>query len=110
MVAGVEEGPQHRILPGEAAGEREAPLTALERRDALLERGAGRVGRPGVLVAAAQAADAVLLVRAHLVDRDARPPPSSGPAPGPAWMAREEKPRLLEGHGPRVVPWPDPRG
>ena len=43
--------------------------TSLERGEALLERRTGGVGRARVLVAAAQPADAVLLVGGHLVDR-----------------------------------------
>ena len=60
---------QHGVLAGEAAGEGEPALPALERGDALLERGAGGVGRPGVLVALVPT-DAVLGVRRGLVDRD----------------------------------------
>src|SRR5690606_36709682 len=68
-----------RVLRGEASGERvpvrggqpvrrRRQTTGLGGRERLLERGASRVGGTRVLVAAAQAADAVLLVRRDLVD------------------------------------------
>ena len=73
VVAGPGQPAQDRVLGGEAAGEREAALPLLERRERALERGAGRVGAAAVLVAAAQPADAVLLVGAGRVDgRDHR--------------------------------------
>ena len=78
-------------------------LTALQRRDALLERGAGGVRGAAVLVAAAQATDAVLLVGAHLVDRGyhrsgrgVRVLPGKDGARGEA--------EVLEGHGAQRMP------
>ena len=63
----------HGVLGGEAGGEREAPLALLERREGALEGGPGGVGGAAVLVAAAQPADAVLLVGRRRVDgRDHR--------------------------------------
>ena len=55
MVARHEQRPDHAVLPGEPARESEPVRAAVERGEALLQRGAGRVGRAGVLVAAAQA-------------------------------------------------------
>ena len=79
--------------PGRPARRRTRSRGAvLERGQALLERGPGRVGRAGVLVAAAQAADAVLLVRRHLVDRRDDRAGRAGPAPAPrgwrGWRSR----------------------
>ena len=74
VVARPAQRPQQGVLGREPAGEREAALALLERGDVALERGAGGVGGAAVLVAAAQAADAVLLVGAGRVDRrDHRP-------------------------------------
>ena len=46
--------PQQGVLGGQAAGEGEPAAAALQRGQALLQRGPGRVGRAGVLVAAAR--------------------------------------------------------
>ena len=62
VVTRVEQPADHGVLGGQAGGEREAPLALLQRREGVLERGAGGVGGAAVLVAAAQPADAVLLV------------------------------------------------
>ena len=59
---------QHVVLGGQPAGEGEPVTRRLERRHARLERGACRVARPGVLVAAV-AADAVLGERRRQRDR-----------------------------------------
>ena len=73
VVTRLGEPAQDRVLGGEAAGEREAPLPLLECREGTLERGAGRVGGAAVLVATAEPPDAVLLVGAGRVDgRDHR--------------------------------------
>ena len=69
VAAGRAERAQHGVLGGHAGGEREPAAAALERGDGLLERAPRRVGGAAVLVAAAQPADAVLLVRRDLVDR-----------------------------------------
>ena len=69
MVAGPAQRAEQGVLGGQAGGEREAALPLLERGDAALEGGAGGVGGAAVLVAAAQPADAVLLVGAGRVDR-----------------------------------------
>ena len=69
MVAGHARGPQQTVFGGVAGGEGQADGAALDSGEAFLQRLAGRVGAAGVLVAAAQAADAVLLVDGDLVDR-----------------------------------------
>ena len=63
------EAAQHRVLGGEPAGEREPVLRLLERRHARLERGAGRVARSRVLVAAVDA-DGLLGERRRQRQRD----------------------------------------
>ena len=92
VVPGREQRPDQGVLAGQPGGEREAAAAVLQRGHARLERGPGGVGRAAVLVAAAQAADAVLLVRRHLVDRGDRPRRSRGPAPAPrgwrGWRSR----------------------
>ena len=66
-------GPQQGVLGRQPGGEREAALPLLQRRDVALERGAGGVAGTAVLIAAAHAADAVLLVGGRGVDgRDHR--------------------------------------
>ena len=69
VVAGHQHGAQQRVFGGEARREREPARTALERGELRLERGARGVAAARVLVAAAQAADAVLHVRRGRVDR-----------------------------------------
>ena len=69
VVAGPQQGPHDGVLAGEARREREAASAALEGGEALLEGRPGGVGRARVLVAAAEPADAVLLVGGDLVDR-----------------------------------------
>ena len=69
VVAGAAGGADEGVLGGQPGGEREAALALLQRRDVALEGGAGGVGRAAVLVAAAQPADAVLLVGRGRVDR-----------------------------------------
>ncbi len=89
VVARAENGPDQAVLGGHPGRERQRPHAALQRGQALLERSPGRVRRARVLVAlhpaagpggrgpvlsrtartAAQAADAVLLVGGHLIDR-----------------------------------------
>src|SRR5664280_816823 len=69
MVTGFEQRPDHRVLPSQTRGERETAATTLERRQTPLQRGAGRVGRTAVLIAAPKAADSVLFVGRDLVDR-----------------------------------------
>ena len=78
---------------------------ALQRGQARLERGAGRVAGAGVLVALVLA-DAVLGEGRRLVDRHDRPRRSAGRASWPAWMARVSKPgcpgrRPVTASGPR---------
>src|SRR5258708_7797779 len=50
------------VLGGQAAGEGEPSGAGFDRGQTPLERGRGRIGRPGVLVAVAKPADAVLFV------------------------------------------------
>ena len=69
VVARPADGAQQRVLGGQAAGEREAAPAALQRGQALLQRVAGRVGRPRVLVSQSRRADGVLGVGGGLVDR-----------------------------------------
>ena len=69
VVAGPAEGAEQRVLGGQPGGEGQPAAAALQRGEALLQRGAGRVAAAAVLVAAAQPADAVLLVGRGLVDR-----------------------------------------
>ncbi len=95
VVAGAEHGAQHDVLGAEARGEGEgASGGPFERGEALLERGAGRVGAAAVLVAGAetgaQPADAVLLVRRRRVDRrDHRAAGRRGVRPGVDGAGRE---------------------
>ena len=92
VVAGREQRAQHGILAGEAAGEREAALTALQRRDALLERGAGGVGGAGVLVAAAQARRCRPACRCSPGGSGGRRRRSWGPAPARhGWRGRRSR-------------------
>ena len=69
VVAGPADGPQQGVLGRQPGREGQPAAAALERGQALLERGPRRVGAAAVLVAAAQPADAVLLVGRRLVDR-----------------------------------------
>ena len=69
VVARLADRVQQGVLGREPGGEREPALPLLQRRDVALEGGAGRVGGAAVLVAAAQPADAVLLVGRGRVDR-----------------------------------------
>ncbi len=96
------------VLARQARGEGEPAAAALERGDALLERGAGRVGRPAVLVAAAEAADAVLLVGRDLVDRG-----HHRTGQGVGLLAGVDGARgeaVLVRHGDEPMPWrPAPR-
>ena len=68
VVARHEQRTQQAVLGGQAGGEGEAAAAALQGGEVLLQGGTGRVRAAAVLVAAAQSADAVLLVRGHLVD------------------------------------------
>jgi hypothetical protein len=63
------DGAQQRVLGRQPGGERQAAGAALERGQRLLQGGAGGVGAPAVLVAAAQATDAVLFVGGREVHR-----------------------------------------
>jgi hypothetical protein len=69
LVAGLEHGPQQRVFGSEAGRERQRVPAAFDRGQLLLERGARRVAAAPVLVAAAEAADAVLRERRREVDR-----------------------------------------
>src|SRR5690606_27848722 len=69
VVTRAEQRTQQAVLGRQSGRERKAAAAALEGGEVLLQRGTGRVGAAAVLVAAAQAADAVLLVGGHLVDR-----------------------------------------
>ena len=69
MVAGAEQRTQQAVLGRQSGRERETAAAALQGREVLLQGGPGRVGAAAVLVAAAQPADAVLLVGGDLVDR-----------------------------------------
>ena len=92
VVAGPGERTDQGVLGGQPAGEGEAALTHLDGGQRTLQRGAGGVGRAAVLVAAAQAADTVLLVGAGGVDgRDHR----SGHLV--RLVARVDRPRLETG-------------
>ena len=91
MVAGPQQRAQQAVLGRQARGEGQPAPAALQRGEVLLQRGAGRVRRAAVLVAAAQPADAVLLVRGDLVDRRHHRP-VAGSAACPAWIARVSKP------------------
>ena len=66
-LAGTDE-PQHVVLGGQPAGERQPVTGGLQRGDARLQRGARRVARAGVLEAAV-VADAVLGERGRQRDR-----------------------------------------
>ena len=68
-VAWAAERADQAVLRGHAGGERERRRAVLQRGQARLQRGPRRVGGARVLVAAAGAADAVLLVGRGLVDR-----------------------------------------
>ena len=68
VVAGPGERPDDGVLGGEAGGEGEPALAVLDRRQGTLQRRTRGVGGAAVLVAAAQAADTVLLVGAAGVD------------------------------------------
>src|SRR4051794_2061675 len=68
VVAGLADGPEDGVLRSEAAREREPSGTAFQRGETRLECGSGRVGAAAVLIPGPKAADAVLLVRRHLVD------------------------------------------
>ena len=69
MVARSADRAEEGVFGREAAREREAVGSDLDRREALLQRGARGVAAAGVLVARSQAPDAVLGVGGHLVDR-----------------------------------------
>ena len=74
VVTRVEQAADDGVLGGQAGGEREPALPLLQRREGVLQGGAGGVGGAAVLVAAAQPADAVLLVgRGREDGRDHRP-------------------------------------
>src|SRR6266545_4561757 len=69
VVAGTADRTDEGVLGGHPGGEGQPARAALERGEALFERGAGRIGAAAVLKAAAQPPDAVLLVGRDLVDR-----------------------------------------
>src|SRR5690606_21159414 len=69
VVAGAEQGAQQAVLRRQPGRERETATAALQGGEVLLQGGPGGVGAAAVLVAAAQAADTVLLVGGDLVDR-----------------------------------------
>ena len=69
FVTRLQHGAQQRVFGGEAGRERQAVRAALERGDLRLERGARGVAAAAVLVALAEAADAVLRVRRREVHR-----------------------------------------
>src|SRR5215468_2504895 len=69
VVAGLADRAQQAVFGRHTRGERQRPGAPLQRGQALLQRGPGRVRGPGVLVAAAQPADPVLGERGDLVDR-----------------------------------------
>src|SRR5690606_6241620 len=69
VVAGGEHRAQQRVFGGETRGEAEGALAALERGELRLERGARRVPPARILVAASEAADAVLHERRREVQR-----------------------------------------
>ena len=69
VVAGHAQGAQDGVLRGQPGRERQPAPPALDRGQALLERGARGVGAAAVLVATAQPAHAVLLVGRRLEDR-----------------------------------------
>ena len=82
---------------------------ALERGQALLQRGPGRVGAAAVLVAAAQPADAVLLVGRGLVDRRRRPRRSAGRAPARrGWRASRSRSSVVLPAMDETLPSPLP--
>ena len=68
VVAGPGEGPDDRVLGGEAGGEGKPALAVLHCRQGPLQRRPRRVGGAAVLIAAAQAPDTVLLVGAAGID------------------------------------------
>jgi hypothetical protein len=70
MVAGAQQSAQGAVRRRHARGEGAAEATGFQRRQALLQRGAGGVAGAGVLEAAAQPADAVLGERRAGVHRD----------------------------------------
>jgi hypothetical protein len=69
VVARLERCAQQGVLGREPGREAVGTVAALERREQFLQRRARRVATAGVLIAAAEAADAVLHERRGLVDR-----------------------------------------
>ena len=92
VVAGLADRPQQGVLGRQAAGEGQPAPAALQRRQALLERVAGRVAGAAVLVARA-AARRRRPARTCWSGRSAAPPtPVRGSGSCPAWMASVSKP------------------
>ena len=69
VVAGLQRGAQQDVFAGESGREAVSVLATLEVCDEGFERGAGRVGTPGVLIAVTESADAILNEGGGLVDR-----------------------------------------